>query len=212
MPVFNAAHLQVVEHSAAQIQSDHACVMYDFTLTSTPKRVNSKLPKPSTRCGRWRVSTAKLEAAWPDCATFRTMTSEGQWELLCNLAEQCSFRAPSRRYRDSEALKTLCMHRRLCRDPTERTALTRMILSLRQFEHDVWYKDLLTRAENKDHEATKFLRRGENHGGTYRFDDAFQQFSGKEGFAEEVQAYFTHRFNARRFIGSCTRSVLIAYF
>ena len=198
----DAECMTVVKHSAEELQSDHACVIFDFALEPSSflkcsyTRSRASIRQHS-KCGRWKISTYKLVSAWPDCSSFRTMSSQRQWVILSGMAAMSSYRAPTRRYRDSATLKALCARRRLSRDTAERTALTRQILALRQLERDAWHRDLITKAANKDHEASKFLKHNRSNEKGHRFDEAFRAFSGRHLFTKAVQDFFVSRFQAQ---------------
>ena len=192
--------IQVEADSAMELGSDHACVLLDFSVRVS----SSHNSRPAQRfvhskraaCSKWTVSTDVVGSLLPNFQHFQRMTAAQQWTCLKSIAMQVSHRTPGHKYRDSQLLKDLCEQRRVCKDPDQRLALTKLILMRRQSERDQWLQDLTQAASQGDAQAVRSLQGQSPFSSSAQMDLAFRAYSGERGFAREVKRHLLDKFDA----------------
>ena len=168
VPEDGALHVTCHPSSRTELGSDHCCISLVVALRGTPpassppcqtESKKRKRGRPS-KCGRWRVDAEKLQSTIHEvCHQYAEAADlRGKWEVLTSSARRVSYPKGSLKHVDSPSLKALCLSRRLATDPSERTALTRHIVSLRHVEKTCWLQSLHQRSREGDAQAIKYLK------------------------------------------------------
>eukprot|EP00438_Fugacium_kawagutii_P011708 Skav231763 [mRNA] locus=scaffold695:213065:216289:- [translate_table: standard] len=175
---------EVAPHLDNLLPTDHKLVTLDTVLA--PGTCRHRGPRHHNRAGRWLVDNNSLTTI------VEQSTAPLTWEGLCGISQSCQYRTPSRKYRDSDAIKQLCHARNQVSDEVTRASLTRNILKLRREARTQWISDLHDQATAGDPSAISFLQR--RHKRRPDWGGLISASGTPQAAAAAVQQHFTNVF------------------
>ena len=174
----------IVEGMDSLLPSDHKMITWETTFFQ-PRQRQGFRHKQHT--GRWQVDTQRLQQS------LEHHPATPDWPHLCRLARRCQYRLPSRKFRDSPALKELCRARSATTNALHRASLSRHIIATRRAERTQWLSELHASASSGDTSAIAFLKA--THKPTTNWSKLIAHSGSLQGAIHNVKNHFQEVFN-----------------
>ena len=163
-----------------------------FVRNAPFKKTKQRRWAPSL-CGKWQLDVTQAVGVAKRLAEVLQTEGRGlQASDLAELAQACSKRAASCRYRDPPEVRKIISLRKEAQDPEERNDLGRQVVVARAEAKRRWRTDLLERAANGDYVAISYFRKRQSTRVTHGL------FSARLGGAPEaisaLKAHFQNKF------------------